>query len=199
MTYSYERVSTEHQDERRQEMCLRNIHIDRRYVDKLSGKNKDRPKLKMLLGDIRQGDHVYCESISRLGRNVDDLRSLTQEFINKGATIHFVKEDISTGGMYKFLLTVLGAVAEMERELIAERTSEGLAKARIYGTLSGRPIGRPPAILPKDFEKYYIRWLNKEITKVEFAKLLNVSRGTIYHWIRQYETERETGAKPLKK
>lgn len=192
MNFSYERVSTLHQDVRRQEMSLDHIQIDRRYVDRVSGKNADRPKLKMLLNDIRYGDHIYCESISRLGRNVDDLRNISQECINKGVTVHFLKEGFDTAGqMYKFTLTILGAVAEMEREFIVERVREGIAKAKKFGTRSGIPIGRPPAKLPKDFQKYYEKLMNKEITKVEMAKLLKVARATVYSWIKQYEEEKE--------
>lgn len=189
MNYSYERVSTLHQDERRQEISLEHIKIDCRFVDKATGKNADRPKLKMLLDTVKRGDHVYCESISRLGRNVDDLRRLTAEFANKGVIVHFVKEGFDTSGdMYKFLLTILGAVAEMEREMIRARTIEGMEKARRYGTRSGRPIGRPKPVLPKEFERYYEKVQDREITKVEFARLLGVSRATAYRWMEQYES-----------
>lgn len=188
MNYSYERVSTLRQDERRQEISLEAFKIDCRYIDKVSGKNADRPEIKRLLQDAKEGDHVYVESISRLGRNVDDLRRITEQFKAKGVTVHFIKEGFDTGGnMYKFMLTILGAVAEMERELIIERVQEGMEKAKRYGTRSGKPIGRPPAELPKDFEKYYHQCKEGKITKVEFARLLQVSRATIYRYIEQYE------------
>ena len=191
MNYSYERVSTLHQDERRQEISLEHIKIDCRYVDKASGKNAERPKLKMLMNDVKRGDHVYCESISRLGRNVDDLRRLTEEFVNKGVTVHFIKEGFDTGGnMYKFMLTILGAVAEMEREITVERVREGVEKAMRYGTKSGRPFGRPEPELPDTFPKYYAKMQSGEITKVEVANLLKVGRSTVYRWIRQHEKSR---------
>ena len=156
MNYSYERVSAIKQDEKRQELALSNIKIDKRFIDKLSGKNADRPELNKLMLTATRGDNIYVESISRLGRNVDDLRSLCNYFVEKEVVIHFIKEGFSTiGSSYKFLLTILGAVGEMERELIVERVREGIEKAKIYGTKSGRPIGRPERELPKDFEKYY--------------------------------------------
>lgn len=74
MNYSCERVSTLKQDEKRQELALNNIKIDKRYIDKLSGKNTDRPELNKLMLVAAKGDNIYCESISRLGRNVDDLQ-----------------------------------------------------------------------------------------------------------------------------
>jgi DNA invertase Pin-like site-specific DNA recombinase len=189
MNYSYERVSTIHQDERRQEISLESFRIDKRFIDKLSGKNADRPQLRKLIETARTGDHIYVESISRLGRNVDDLRKLTEQFKAAGVTVHFVKEGFDTSGhMYKFMLTILGAVAEMEREITVDRVREGMEKAKRFGTKSGKKIGRPEAELPKEFEKYYLRWKGSEITGTEFAKLLEVSRTTLYRWIGQWES-----------
>ncbi len=140
--------------------------------------------------EVKSGDNIYVESISRLGRNVDDLRRLTEYFREKGVIIHFLKEGFNTNGdMYKFLLTILGAVAEMERELIVTRIKEGIKKAKKYGTKSGIAIGRPVRILPKDFKKYYIKWKKKDVKAVEFAKLLNVSRATLYRYITYYENQ----------
>lgn len=188
MNFSYERVSTVKQDERRQEISLESFKIDKRYIDKATGKNTDRTALNKLMLDAKKGDNIYCESISRLGRNVDDLRKLTEYFKEKGVIVHFVKEGFNTdGNMYKFMLTILGAVAEMERELIVDRVKEGIEKAKEHGTKSGKPIGRPERTLPKNFEKYYTQYKAKEITGVEFAKLLEVGRTTLYRYIEHYE------------
>jgi DNA invertase Pin-like site-specific DNA recombinase len=188
MNYIYLRVSTDKQDERRQELALENIKCDKRIVDKLSGKNADRPGLNKLMLDVKKGDNIYVESISRLGRNVDDLRKLVEFFKDKGVTVHFIKDGFNTNGnMYKFMLTILGAVAEMEREVIVERVKEGIEKAKRYGTKSGKAIGRPERTLPKDFEKYYLKWKAKEIKATEFAKLLEVGRTTLYRYIDLYE------------
>jgi len=190
MTYAYERVSTQKQDEKRQEIALDKYNIDKRFIDKQSGKDADRPALKTMIDALQDGDIVYCESISRLGRNVDDLRQLTNTIKAKGATIHFVKEGISTDGSgYKFLVTILGAVAEMERETINDRIREGMLKAKMFGTKKGNPIGRPPVDLPKSFDKYYKQWKAGSITAVEFARLLDVGRTTLYRYIKVYEAE----------
>lgn len=190
MNMSYERVSTIKQDVRRQELSLDNYNIDKKYIDKASGKSAtDRPQLNKLMNEVKSGDNIYVESISRLGRNVDDLRKLTEYFREKGVTVHFLKEGFNTNGnMYKFLLTILGAVAEMEREITVSRIKEGIEKAKKYGTKSGIAIGRPIRKLPKEFEKYYVKWKNREIKAVEFAKLINVSRSTLYRYIKDYET-----------
>lgn len=190
MNFIYKRVSTERQDIRRQDEALQGVKADKVFEDKLTGKNTDRPALNRLRLEAQEGDHVYCESISRLGRNVDDLRALVDEFRQKGIVIHFIKEGFNTGpgnNMFKFMLTILGAVAEMERELTVERVREGVSKAKKHGTRSGKPIGRPARELPSSFERYYNKWQAGDITAVEFAKLLEVSRGTLYNYIHHYE------------
>jgi DNA invertase Pin-like site-specific DNA recombinase len=191
VNYSYKRVSTLKQDERRQEISLEAYSIDpeNQFTEKKSGKNANRPELLRLIETVKSGDHVYVESISRLGRNVDDLRKLTEQFRAAGVTIHFIKEGFDTNGsMYRFTLTILGAVAEMEREIIVERVYEGLEKARRYGTRSGKCIGRPPVILPERFKELYGQMQKGGITKVEMAKLLNIGRKTVYRWIEQYKS-----------
>ena len=191
MNYSYERVSTLNQDERRQEISLEAYHIDVRFIDKATGKNANRPELKRLLETVQSGDHVYVESISRLGRNVDDLRRITEEFKEKGVVVHFVKEGFDTSGhMYKFMLTILGAVAEMEREFIVERVREGMEKAKRYGTRSGLKIGRPTKKLPGAFKRLYPRAKAGELSKIEFARQLGVSKTKPYRWIDSYEIGR---------
>jgi len=189
MNYGYMRVSTEKQDLRRQEDVFSNIRIEKSFKDKLTGANIERPALNSLRLEVKDGDQIYVESISRLGRNVDDLRQLVEEFRNKGVTIHFIKEGFNTGNgnnMFKFMLTILGAVAEMERELTIERVREGIKKAQRYGTRSGKPIGRPAREIPSTFGKYHTKWKQGNITATEFAKLLEISRPTLYRYIKEY-------------
>lgn len=192
MNYSYERVSTVKQDIKRQEISLEAYKIDKRFIDKVSGKDTERLELLKLKDKAVKGDLIYIDSISRLGRNVDDLRSLVEFFVNKGVTIHFIKEGIVTNGTgYKFLVTILGAVAEMERETIQLNVIQGMAKAKIYGTKSGKAIGRPERkdTIPDNFKKYYTQWTAKEITGVEFAKLMEMSRPSLYRYIKEFESQ----------
>jgi DNA invertase Pin-like site-specific DNA recombinase len=124
MNYSYERVSTVKQDVRRQEISLDGYKIDKRFIDKVSGKHADRTELLKLKDKAVKGDIVYIDSISRLGRNVDDLRALVEFFVNNGVTLHFIKEGIVTNGTgYKFLITILGAVA-LKRLRYTEQNQE---------------------------------------------------------------------------
>ena len=188
MNFAYKRVSTEKQDLRRQEEAFEGINIDREYCDKLTGSKADRPQLNKLRLEAEAGDNIYVESMSRMGRNVDDLRQVVQEFKDKDVTVHFIKEGFNTGNnnnMFKFMLTILGAVAEMERELTVERIREGMAKAKRYGTRSGRPVGRPPREIPASFKKYYPMWVDGDITATDFARLIGVSRPTLYNYIRE--------------
>ncbi len=91
--------------------------------------------------------------------------------------------------MFKFMLTILGAEVEMERELTVERSREGMAKAKIYGNRSGRPIGRPSRQMPANFKKYSPIWKDGDTTVTDFARLIGVSRPMFCHYIKEYEAE----------
>ncbi len=190
MNIVYKRASTEKQDLRRQKEAFKGIRIDREYCYKLTGSKAGRPQLNKLRLEAEPGDNIYVESISRLGRNVDDLRQVVQEFKDKDVTVYFIKEGFNTGNnnnMFKFMLTILGAGAEMERELAVERIREGMAKAKRYGTRSGRPVGRPPREIPTSSKKYYPLWKNGDITATDFTRLIGVSRPTLYRYIEEYK------------
>ncbi len=91
--------------------------------------------------------------------------------------------------MFKFMLTILGAVSDMECELTVERIREGMAKTKRYGTRSGRPIGRPPLKVPPSFKKYYLMWKASEITATDFTRCLEVNRSTLYRYITEYDAK----------
>lgn len=202
MIVKYLRVSTVHQEQTRQEHQLEKLGIkfDKSYEDKITGKLKERPQLEKMLNEVEEGDIVYCESISRLGRNLKDLIEIIDYLVKKGVRVVIVKEGIDTNSStYKLLLAVFGGVAEMERETIQERTLqsiEALKEAKENGeikTKSGKWFGREEKTveqLPKTFKKYYNQMTNKQITKVEMAKLLGCGRATLYRWIQLYEEEK---------
>ncbi len=97
-----------------------------------------------------------------------------------------LSEKNTQGTTYKLLLAILGAVAEMERENINQNVRQGITKAKRYGTKSGRPIGRPKAELPKKWDQYYPRYRKGELKGVEMARLLDVSRTTLYRHIKRH-------------
>lgn len=205
MIYTYERVSTLKQNLERQDRVLKTklndmgiTKVDKAYTDKLTGKNIDRPNLKKMIEEAKEGDIVYCESISRLGRNLKDLIEIIEQLTNKGVRVSILKEGIDTNNStYKLLLAIFGGVAEMERETIQERTQQRIdqlkedkARTGKINTKSGKWFGRQEKQikdLPKEFAKYYEMNKNKQISRVEFAKLLGVGRATLYRWIDIYE------------
>ena len=200
MIASYLRVSTLNQEVGRQEYQLDklNIKFDKEYIDKCTGKNKERPQLIKMMNELKDGDILYCESISRLGRNLKDLIEIVEKLINKGVRVILVKEGIDTSTTtYKLLRGIFGAIAEMERETIQERTLQSIERLKDIksntgevATKSGKWFGREEkkvSDLPKDFKKYYDKMINKEITKVEMAKVLGIGRATCYRWIEIYK------------
>ena len=136
----YIRVSTLDQREDRQ---LEGVELDRRFTDHVSGKDTHRPQLTALLSFVREGDTVVCHSMDRLGRNLDDLRKLVFGLTERGIRVEFRKENLIFTGedspMANLLLSVMGAIAEFERQLIRERQREGITLAKRRGVYKGRP------------------------------------------------------------
>ena len=128
----------------RQEVLMQELGVDEVYIDRLSGKNTDRPELKKMMDYVRKGDTVIVESISRFARNTRDLLELIEKLSEKGVEFVSRKEAIdTTTPTRKFMLTVFGAVAELEREYILQRQREGIAIAKAEGKYRGRkPIER---------------------------------------------------------
>lgn len=124
---------------------LSQLGVDELYIDKASGKNAQRPELQKMMEYVRKGDTVIVESISRFARNTRDLLELVEQLTAKGAEFVSQKEAIdTTTPTGKFMLTVFGAVAELEREYILQRQQEGIAIAKANGAYRGRkPIQRP--------------------------------------------------------
>lgn len=148
MKLGYIRVSTIEQNTVRQ---LDGIELDKRFEDKCSGSNSDRPALNQLKDYGREGDKVLVHDISRLARNIEDLINLIKFFNDKLVTVHFVKENLifshdSANPINNLMLNLLGAVYQFEREMMLERQREGIAKAKLAGKYRGKPntIDRQP-------------------------------------------------------
>ena len=177
----YVRVSTTEQNTIRQEVILKELDVDEIFIDKASGKNTDRPELKRMLAYVRQGDTVIVESISRFARNTRDLLELIEQMTVKRVEFISKKEAIdTTTPTGKFMLTIFGAVAELEREYILQRQHEGIAIAKEQGKYKGRkPINHP------DFDKVVYKWQSGGMTAVEAMRKLNMKPSTFYRKVRQ--------------
>ena len=152
MKIGYVRTSTAEQNTARQEVLMKELRVDQVYIDRMSGKSLNRPELKQMMEYVREGDTVIVESISRFARNTRDLLELVERLTAKGVEFISKKEAIdTTTPSGKFMLTIFGAVAELEREYILQRQQEGIAIAKANGIYKGRkPIQRPefPQVWP---------------------------------------------------
>lgn len=166
----------------RQEVLMQELGVDEVYIDRLSGKNTDRPELKKMTDYVRKGDTVIVESISRFARNTRDLLELIEKLSEKGVEFVSKKEAIdTTTPTGKFMLTVFGAVAELEREYILQRQQEGIAIAKAEGKYRGRkPIER------SNFDAVEKLWRAGTISAAEAMRRLDMSRSTFYRKVRQH-------------
>lgn len=136
----YARVSTVEQNLDRQLDMLRSYGVDKIYTEKMTGTKRDRPELNQLLERMETGDTVVIESLSRLGRSTKDLIELVELFEKRGVQLVSLKESIDTStSTGKLLFTIMSALAQFERDVLADRTREGLKAARARGHFGGRP------------------------------------------------------------
>lgn len=185
MKIGYVRVSTKEQNTARQEELMKSLGVDKIYIDRLSGKNTDRPALLEMLGFVREGDSVIVESISRFARNTKDLLELTEQLNNKRVQFISQKENIDTDTPAgKFMLTIFGAVAELEREYIRQRQREGIEIAKEKGKYKGRPAKQLDT-----FDEIYQQWKSGTITATLASKQMEISRSTFYRKVVEYENE----------
>lgn len=175
----YVRVSSLTQNTERQ---LDGVELDQTFTDKISGKDTNRPALQELLKYARKGDTVYVHSLDRLGRNLDDLRQLVQQFTDAGVTVTFVKESMTftddrKNPMQELLFNVMGAFAQFERELIKERQREGIAIAKANGAYKGRK---------QEMTQERVTEIKQRIEagepKAVIAKSMGISRDTLYRY-----------------
>ncbi len=193
--YGYVRVSSKDQNEERQIITMREMKVPDRnvFIDKLSGKDFNRPQYKKLLRKLKPDDLIYIKSIDRLGRNYSEI--LEQwKFItkDKGADIFVVDMPLLDTRREKGLLgtfisdlvlTLLSYVAENERNIIHARQAEGIAAAKARGVR----FGRHPYPLPENFIEIYIKWEKKELSVSEAAKRCGMARTTFYEKARKID------------
>ena len=175
----YIRVSTLDQNTERQ---LEGIPLDKRFTDKASGKDTDRPQLHAALDYLREGDVLVVHSMDRLARNLDDLRKIVIGLTERGVLVEFVKESLTFTGedsaMSKLLLSVMGAFAEFERSLLKERQREGIAIAKTKGVYKGRK----PSLTPDRVAELRSR-IDAGEKKAALARHFSISRETLYQYL----------------
>ena len=174
--FGYARVSTEAQNLDRQLDALGKYGVDMIYNEKMSGTKKNRPELTKLMDRITEGDTVVVESLSRLGGSTKDLIELTETFQSKGVNLVSLKESIDTNSPTgKLLFTLMSAIAQFERDVIADRTREGLKAARARGRTGGRPRADPEQV--KKAVKLY---KTEQYTIKEIEELTGIKKSTLY-------------------
>lgn len=174
--FGYARVSTEAQNLDRQLDALKNYGVDIIYNEKITGTKKNRPELSKLLDRITEGDTVVVESLSRLGRSTKDLIELTEIFQSKGVNLVSLKEAIDTNSPTgKLLFTLMSAIAQFERDVIADRTREGLKSARARGRTGGRPRADPEQV-----KKAIKLYKTGQYSVKEIEELTGIKKSTLY-------------------
>ena len=183
MRVGYIRVSTVEQHEDRQVKDLtENAKVSKVFMDKLSGKDTNRPQLNAMLDYVREGDTVVVSEYSRLARSTKDLLNIIDTLENKGVTVISMKEKLDTSTPDgEFMLTVLAGVATLERKLMLQRQREGIAIAKANGKYKGRQSKQKP----DDWESLKAMYMSRQITVSEIAKRCDVSRPIVYKWLKE--------------
>ncbi len=195
MNYGYIRVSSKDQCEDRQWLALKQFDIPRKniYVDKVSGKNFDRPQYNRLVKKLKKGDVLIVLSIDRLGRNYDEIQNQWR-IITKVKQVDIVvldmplldtrkkgDQDLTGTFIADMVLQILAYVAQIERENIKQRQKEGIYAAKSRGVI----FGRPRKDVPQNFKEIKNQWLQNQITSRQAAKALGIAQSTFLRWVQE--------------
>ena len=177
--YGYARVSTQHQELNRQLDLLEKENCNEILTEKMTGTKSSRPALDRLKDKLRPGDTVIVESFSRLGRSTKDLIELVNYFEKNEVKLVSLKENFDTKTPQgRLMMTVFQAFSQFERDLIVERTNEGLKSARARGRKGGRP-----RVDPLKIDKALKLYQSQEFSVKEIVEITGVSRATIYRYL----------------
>ena len=190
--YGYVRVSTKEQNENHQLIALQAFPVSEKniYMDKLSGKDFNRPQYRRLLKKLRPGDLLVVKSIDRFGRNYEEIlqqwRVITKEKRADVLVLDMPLLDTRKSGndltgtfVADLVLQILSYVAQTERENIHQRQMEGIAAAKLRGV----KFGRPRKDVPERFWQLKKDWENKKITSREAARQLSIAQDTFLRWV----------------
>lgn len=187
MILGYVRVSTIEQNEARQLVTMEKYNVEKVFQEKVSAKDTNRKELKNLLDFAREGDTIVIHDFSRLARSTKDLLDIVEYLNNKKVSLISAKENIdSRTPTGKLMLTMIGAINEFERANLLERQKEGIAIAKKNGMYKGR---RPKKV-DEMFVDLYQKYLRRELSKSEMARVLNISRPTLDKLIKEYNDKK---------
>jgi len=203
--HGYVRVSTKEQNEQRQVTALLEQGIANRdiYIDKVSGKDFERPEYKRLLNAVRENDVIIVLSIDRLGRDYTEVqeqwRYITQEL---GAHIKVIDmplldtttdpNNLDSRFIADLVLQILSYVAQKERESIKQRQRQGIdgmpiVDGKRVSIKTGRPVGKPRAVKPDNWNEVYTKWKAKKITAVKAMQILGLKPNTFYKFANEHK------------
>lgn len=189
MRIGYIRVSTRHQKTDRQEDKLPEMNVEKLFIEKVSGKDRNRPQLRAMLDFIQEGDVVVVESLSRLARSMIDLNDIAMELKDRGASLESLKESSIDLGSATGVLTfnIISALAQFEREIMLERQAEGIAAARARGKRWGAEVkyGKDERLVHEVFSDYKA----KRISYTEATERLGMKKGTFYYRYNKWQDE----------
>lgn len=192
MTYGYIRVSTDKQNVENQrfeikEFCKKkNIKIDSWIEETITGTlDPQKRQLGKLLKHVKKGDLIICSELSRLGRSLFMIMSVLNYLMEKEARIWTIKDNYRLGDdiQSKVLAFAFGLSAEIERNLISQRTKEALARKKAEGMILGRPKGKAKKVKLSEKEEFIISLIEKKVPKLQIAKKLKVSPSTLYSFL----------------
>ncbi|WP_340135805.1 recombinase family protein [Bacillus cereus] len=201
--FGYVRVSSKDQNKERQIENMKYLGIEDRdiFIDKKSGKNMKRENYQMLKRLARTGDTIVFDSLTRLGRSMNDVLEEFRYFEQQRINLQFIKEpfinvnyngetanDVIQQAVQKATLTILSAFAEKERNDIKQRQAEGIALAK----KKGKHLGRPPVQITDQFIQAYRDWQSGKITAVGAMRKYDIKRSSFYKLVKEYEVQEET-------
>lgn len=196
--YGYIRVSSVDQNEQRQRIALKEVGVDEKniYLDKLSGKDFNRPQYKKMVKKMKAGDTLYILSIDRLGRNYVEIQNQWRVLAKDlGIDICVLDmplldtrtcKDLMGTFIADLVLQILSFVAQSERENIKKRQAQGIAAAKARGV----HMGRPSKELPDNFETIVYQWEEKEISLGQVLAECELSETTFYRKLKEYRMNR---------
>ena len=184
MNFAYVRVSTIEQNEARQVEGLKKYDIEEWFIEKVSAKDTNRPKLKEIIKFARKGDTIYIHSLDRLARSTKDLLDIVEQLQEKGIHLVSSKEAIDTStATGKLMLTMIGAINTFERENMLERQREGIAIAKENGAY----MGRKEIDYPANWIEVYSKYKTRELTGTKAMDMLGLKRNTFYKLVKEHE------------